>query len=377
MDRSEGNDDEAYPTAPVPAHERGWRHPSEIGQAAWADSEPPLTIGRGLSAATGAVGVVLAMAVLWAVIPTHAGRGVGVSAIATPATNVHDTTTSLQLVVTTPGHTTVPSPTTSTVSVTSLDTHHASAAMYQIEQATPRVPNAIAVAIDHGELVLTTANAVTRGDNVALMMGNGDTEFARVIMIDERDGVAVLSTREPVSSVAFRIAPTLSKGDVLTFFGDSGTTVVVGDDGTITPEWPLARMREGTPVFNQRGELVALCTHGKGGTRLAVLSRLTAVRAAIAAEAANRTVWLGITLGQQPDSLRIAAVDMAGPAAGAGISAGDAIVAIDGRPITNRTAFADDLHSHLPGDSISMTLRADDGTERTVQIVLASPNTQG
>ena len=79
MDRSEGNDDELYPIAPIPAHERQWRHPSEMGEQAWVASEPPLTIGRGLTAATGVIGSVLALAVLWTMLPTHAGRTAAVS----------------------------------------------------------------------------------------------------------------------------------------------------------------------------------------------------------------------------------------------------------------------------------------------------------
>ena len=70
------NDDEQNDPAPLPAHERAWRHPSEVGERAWVYSEPPLTIGRGLTAATGAIGGLLAMAVLWTMLPTQAGRNV-------------------------------------------------------------------------------------------------------------------------------------------------------------------------------------------------------------------------------------------------------------------------------------------------------------
>lgn len=83
MSRSDWNDDEQDDPAPLPAHERAWRHPSEIGERAWVYSEPPLTIGRGLTAATGAIGGLLAMAVLWTMLPTQAGRNVVATARST------------------------------------------------------------------------------------------------------------------------------------------------------------------------------------------------------------------------------------------------------------------------------------------------------
>jgi S1-C subfamily serine protease len=401
VDRSEGDDDELYPDAPVPAHERGWRHPSEMGQAAWANSEPPLTIGRGLSAATGAMGALLAVAVLWAVVPTHAGRGVGVSAVATTtaeattpgsSTVQPPSTTALTLVDTTGGTGTTPTtattaspsttlapsttrPATSTTAAvtTTADVEHPSSATYQIEQATPRLPNALAVAISDGTLVLTTASAVSRGDNVALLTDNGDYEPAHVLMIDTIDDLAVLSAEQPTSTPPLRIADTMVKGDVLTFYDDQHSAVVVGDDGSVQPPWPLDRLREGTPVLNQRGELVALCTRGNDGMRLVMLSKLDSLRSTLAAEAASRSVWMGVTFGQRPDSLRIQAVAAMGPAANAGVHAGDVIVAVDGRAVSSRAAFAAALHVHHPGDTIALSVRSADDSEREVTVLLGAP----
>ncbi len=63
----------AYPPAPLPAHERTWRHPSELGRSAWFHTEPPLTIGGGLLLTTSTIGGLLSLAVLWAMLPS-AGR---------------------------------------------------------------------------------------------------------------------------------------------------------------------------------------------------------------------------------------------------------------------------------------------------------------
>ncbi len=72
----EWDEEPDYPHAPLPAHERTWRHPSEQGATAWTRSEPPLVVGKGLSVATGTVGAVLAIGLLWLMVP-HDNRGGG------------------------------------------------------------------------------------------------------------------------------------------------------------------------------------------------------------------------------------------------------------------------------------------------------------
>ena len=64
-----GRDAAGYPVAPLPKHERQWRHPSEIGQQAWVMSEPPIALGRGLLVTTGAIGCAIGLAILWMLFP--------------------------------------------------------------------------------------------------------------------------------------------------------------------------------------------------------------------------------------------------------------------------------------------------------------------
>ncbi len=88
MPDDDAPDDGAYPPAPLPAHERTWRHPSEMGEAMWTHTEPPITIGRGLLITTGAIGGLLSIAVLWAMLPS-AGRG-GTAAPTVVASTAND-----------------------------------------------------------------------------------------------------------------------------------------------------------------------------------------------------------------------------------------------------------------------------------------------
>ena len=81
MERGEWDEEPEYPRAPLPAHERQWRHPSEQGATEWNRSEPPLVVGRGLSVATGTVGAVLAIGLLWLMVPHSNRSGGGVAEV--------------------------------------------------------------------------------------------------------------------------------------------------------------------------------------------------------------------------------------------------------------------------------------------------------
>ncbi|WP_262348202.1 trypsin-like peptidase domain-containing protein [Cellulosimicrobium cellulans] len=67
--------------------------------------------------------------------------------------------------------------------------------------------------------------------------------------------------------------------------------------------------------------------------------------------------------GQQP-------VTPGGPAERAGIRAGDVILAIDGRPVTASDELVVAIRARTPGDAVTLRVRAADGAERDVRVVL-------
>jgi len=357
-----------------------------MGAQAWTASEPPLTIGRGLTAVTGTIGVALALAVLWTMLPTHAGR-TAISVRSTVANALlFPTAPSPATVATAPAVDTTPvsrPPTTTALRAPSPVTAPAPLPTYAVAApgtpSTDPTPPAVAVAVNNGSLVLTTANAVSAGNTVDLVTPGGGTEQAKVLLVDQRNGFAVLSHDAGVSTDAFTVAPNLEPGDHLTFYGAAGVVGVVQPDGSITTNTdPLTTdalntpdLPEGTPVVNQRGELVALCSHDDDGPMLVTLSNLDALRRALDHTSSTK-VRLGVTLADDPaGAMTIGKIDPDGPAAAAGLQVGDAIVSIDGISVLDVSAIGAALADHAPGDTVAVTVLRD-AAQLTVAVTLQS-----
>jgi putative serine protease PepD len=87
---------------------------------------------------------------------------------------------------------------------------------------------------------------------------------------------------------------------------------------------------------------------------------------------------IGVTLDMNysGDGARVAAqgsaVQAGGPAAKAGIRAGDVISQVDGRPVHSADELIVKVRDHRPGDRLALTVRGSDGKSRKVTLVLGS-----
>ncbi len=255
-----------YPPAPIPAHERTWRHPSEIGQAAWATSEPPVTIGRGLLVTSGAIGSALGVAVLYLLLP---------AGIATPSASptVTSSISTARSAVTLPPETTSVTAFESVQSTSALDDapdltlpapDTPSTVLVMALASTSPEPVSVAVAIEGDPYVVTTANALESIGEVNLL-GPGDRELtprmsAELISIE--GDLAYLSPSAQMEVVSFASTASAEPGQIVTVLADAPTDVSYVAPGTSggVPELDAGRIVEGTPVIDATGALVALCT---------------------------------------------------------------------------------------------------------------------
>jgi S1-C subfamily serine protease len=375
-------DTNAYPPAPLPPHERAWRHPSELGGATWAHTEPPLAIGRGLLITTGAIGGLLSLAVLWAMLPS-AGRGsVASPTVVTSTANSApgsvitarpDTlvATSLEARVPStsvrsgPVTTAVPADSTTTTlenPETTVDTQQAA----QLEFA----PVAVSIS---DSLVITTARAIPAGSTLITVTGaDGQPHDATVLMVDRELGLAVLSAGASATA-SYGIGPAAAAGDVVTVLGALPTSANVGVDaaGHLTLDAWADSMAEGTPVINADGLLVGMCSHGSSGPELVSVANVAAMLHP--PKSAKTGPWLGVHVveGEHGTPL-IDRVDANGPAAAAGISGGDAIAAVDGVTVSGVDQLKLALATYVPTDTITLTIVHADQTSTDIQVTLGT-----
>jgi S1-C subfamily serine protease len=356
-----------------------WRHPSEAGQhdrlrSSIAPLEPPAALGRGLAAATGVLSIVMGVVLLLTLIPTHTGRSATQSA--TPPVDPvsleqllgDDTATTNAPGVTRP---VVVVPTEPTVPI-----ELAAMPTYLVEsEGGPDDRSPVAIAIDDGALIITTAAAVGDAREVSLTGVDGTEQTARVLFVDETSQLAVLVPDADTSLAGVNVASSVEPGDLLVAPGHSDEPVVVdrAEEVAEVASAIAVDANEGQPVLNQRGELVALCTRTGEGSVLLMLDRVADLRRTLGA-LLRPTVWIGVLVDDQiGGGLVVSAIDPDGPAAAAGIEPGERILAIDEVTVVSTIELAGVLAVHRVGDEISITLAAPDGTLRSVSVELASP----
>jgi S1-C subfamily serine protease len=366
-------DDHTYPPAPVPPHERGWRHPSEVGATQWATSEPPLALGRGLMTATGTIGVVLAGALVWAMLPSSGAPVTATSSVlAASATTISaPTPTSVALVepTTTAGATppTTPATTLATISPTTPTV------------APPAVPvvaftdggDAMATSIVVGDQVflITTIVAVGTRERLTVRGNDGSLAVAQMVWSDQASGLAVLAA--PAADVAESVATGALPApgtdvSVMSATGLMSASLTVDTAGTAALGGiAMDSLVEGSPVVDTDGRVVGLCS----GARVvpvqlpaAVLERLAELRG-----------WLGVRLvGSADDTPIIGGIEAGGPADAAGLQPGDEVLAIDERSVTSVADVQWMIARHLPGDTVNVDVLRGNEIVDDVSVELAA-----
>jgi S1-C subfamily serine protease len=348
----------------------------------WTHTEPPITIGRGLLITTGAIGGLLSIAVLWAMLPS-AGRGgfAAPTVVASTANDLEstvitarpDTLVASSVAVHLPsttlrtGSTNPPTsdPVTSATIAQEPDTVASQGS--ELVESTP-------VAVGVGDsLVITTARAVRGRTSITLTGNDGQPHEATVLMVDRDRGIAVLSSDAAGSTTSYGIGPAANAGDVVTVMGSTpmSANVSVKADGHLTLDTWGDSTPEGTPVVNSSGQLVGICSHGSSGNELVSVASVAGMVAP--AKPTPPAPWLGVRVATNVNgALAVDFVSPDGPSAAVGLAVGDIITKIDGKPVASKDELKAAIATHAPDDVVTLTVTHADQTSTDIAITLGT-----
>jgi S1-C subfamily serine protease len=353
-----------------------------MGTAMWAHTEPPLTIGRGLLITTGAIGGLLSLAVLWAMLPSAGRGGFASPSVVTSTANGRPgpiVTTRADTLVATSIDNRLPSTTAfGSAAVTVPVSHQTPTTAAEdppttgVTQRTDEFDAPVAVGVGDS-LVITTARAVEGRSSITITGADGQPHEATVLMVDREVGVAVLSADAATSTNSYGIGPAAVDGDAVTVLGalPIAANVRTNAAGHLTLDAWTDSMAEGTPILNAGGLLVGMCSHGASGPELVSVANVGAMLPA--AKRAQASPYLGVQIVEDAHGVPIInSVEAGSPAASAGVIVGDAITAIDGVAIGGIDQLKSAIAAHLPADVITLTVLHADQTSTDLTVTLGT-----
>ena len=267
------------------------------------------------------------------------------------------------------------------------------------------------IVIDPNGVVLTNNHVIAGATDIsAFDVGNGQTYGVDVVGYDRIADVAVVQLRgggglqtaaiggpatigEPVVALGNAGGaggmPTAVGGRVVALnqsvqASDSLTGATENLGGLIQADAAIRPGDSGGPMVSGNGQVIGMNTAAtesykmSGGQGYAIpIGNALGIANAIRGGAGSNTVhigptaFLGLGVVDGGGGARVERVVGSGPAAAAGIGAGDVIIAVDNAPINGATSMTDVLIPHHPGDTINVTFRSKAGGDRTVPITLA------
>jgi S1-C subfamily serine protease len=276
------------------------------------------------------------------------------------------------------------------------------------------------VVTSSGEVI--TNNHVIAGATkiTATDVGNGNTYTARVVGYDYSRDIAVLQLEgaSGLQTVSFGDPSTLKVGQSIATIGNAGGTggtpsatggqvvaldrsITAGDElgggherleGLIELAGNLLPGDSGGPLVNSAGEVVGMDTAASQTFRLETsgnegfaipIDTVQAIAGEIWQGHGSSTIHIGATAmlgvlvnGEGEEGVQVGNVLSGGPAAAAGISAGDVITSVDGTSIDSPTALIELMLQKHPGERVQVTWQTTAGATQTATVTLTAGSPQ-
>ncbi len=256
----------------------------------------------------------------------------------------------------------------------------------------PQVQNSLGsgVIVREDGLVLTNQHVVGEADEILVMFANSQTTTAQVIGSDRHTDLAVIKVaarglpvipqldgqRPQVGDIAlaignpFGLGHSVSQGIISAF----SRTVITNSpyDDFLQTDAAISPGNSGGALVDHEGRLLGINTMiytqsgGSDGIGFAIPADIALyVLEEIVKHGRVIRGWLGISLTPQPlpnapNGLYVTNVSANGPAARAGIRAGDTIISMNGIAATNATVITQVISRTKPGEVIEVEVMRDD-----------------
>ena len=254
--------------------------------------------------------------------------------------------------------------------------------------------------IDPAGIIVTNNHVVGRADRIVVSLTTGRQYIATLIGQDQLTDIAVIriSPDAPLPAVTWGDSRKMQVGDWILAAGNpfglggSVTAGIVSAEGRdlgsgpfdnfLQIDAPINPGNSGGPVFNMDGQVVGVSSVIVSPTGASV-----GIGFAIPSETVNQVVrqllakgtiergWLGVSVEDRDNSVLITGTDRAGPAARAGIRAGDEVLAINDEPVSGSRGLIRAVAMVPPGNNARLLVRRQGRTVEIPVVAGSRPST--
>jgi putative serine protease PepD len=237
--------------------------------------------------------------------------------------------------------------------------------------------------------IVTAAHVVDGATSVRVKLADGTTRRATVLGSDDATDVAVLEidpsglTLHPLalgSSSALKVGEEIAAiGDPFGYDRSLSTGIVSGVDRTIQApngftvahaiqtDAAMNPGNSGGPILDANGDVVGIADQIATGASGADQSSgvgfavpIDLVKSVLKTLEAGGTVehaYIGIATADATSGAKLSSVTSGGPAAAAGLRAGDVITRLGGTTVGDSSGLVAAIAAHRPGDEVDVTVR--------------------
>jgi putative serine protease PepD len=256
--------------------------------------------------------------------------------------------------------------------------------------------------VDSDGTIVTNAHVVGDSDQVQVRFeDDGELHDAQVLGVDASTDLAAIkvdaSAAQGVRPLELADSDRVQVGDSAVAIGyplgldRTATAGIVSGlereiqapngfsiDKVIQTDAPINPGNSGGPLLDASGRVIGVNSQiatagsqGSVGIGFAVpANTVRDVLPQLERGAAPEHAYLGVSTSPAPGGgAQVADATAGGPAAEAGLAAGDVITAIDGEPVNDSEDVAQAIEDRSPGDDVSVTVTRD-GSERTIDVTL-------